>query len=58
MTPATAPNTMPAHPVSRPMAPLVALAVDEVLEVLEGLFELVAEVKEALPVELVDPEVV
>lgn len=47
---------MPAHPVLRSMAPLVVLAVEEVLEVLEGLFEPLAEVEEAADVGFVDPE--
>ena len=38
------------------MAPLVVLAVEEVLEVLEGLFEPLAEVEEAADVGFVDPE--
>jgi len=39
---------MPAHPALRPIAPLLGLAVAEVvLEVLEGFFEVPDEVKEA-----------
>jgi len=46
---------MPAHPALRPIAPLLGLAVAEVvLEVLEGFFEVPDEVKEADDVAALD----